>query len=74
MNIELGEGENGLALARYLRGEQRWRRIPIIAVSGFATPEDRERALEAGCNDYMSKPIIRRDLLAKIGLIFPSSL
>jgi CheY-like chemotaxis protein len=65
MDIALHKGEDGLTLARYLRGHERWRRIPITAVSGFATPEDRERALEAGCEEYLSKPIGRADLFAK---------
>ena len=72
MNIELGMEEDGLALTRYLRGQEPWRRIPILAVSGFTTPEDQARALEAGCDEYLSKPITRQSLLAKIeALILP---
>jgi signal transduction histidine kinase/ActR/RegA family two-component response regulator len=66
MDLALDAEEDGLTLARYLRGQERWRRIPIIAVTALAAPEDRERALEAGCDDYVPKPISRRDLFAKI--------
>jgi DNA-binding response OmpR family regulator len=68
MDIGLGEDEDGLALVRYLRGQDRWKRIPIIAVTAYATPEDRKRALDAGCDDYLSKPVSPRELLAKIDL------
>ena len=66
MDLALDAEEDGLTLTRYLRGQERWRRIPIVAVTALAAPEDRERALEAGCDDYVPKPISRRDLFAKI--------
>jgi PAS domain S-box-containing protein len=66
LDVALGEDEDGLALVRHLRGQERWKRIPIIAVTAYATPEDRKRVLEAGCDDCLSKPVSRRDLLAKI--------
>ena len=66
MDLALDAEEDGLTLTRYLRGQERWRRIPIIAVTALAAPEDRERALEAGCDDYVPKPVSRRDLFAKI--------
>jgi PAS domain S-box-containing protein len=37
-------------------------RIPIIALSAYARPEDRVRSLEAGMDDHVSKPILRDDL------------
>jgi two-component system sensor histidine kinase/response regulator len=66
MDLALDADEDGLTLTRYLRGQERWKQLPIIAVTAFAAPEDRERALEAGCDDYLSKPISRKDLFAKI--------
>lgn len=41
---------------------ERDKEIPIIAVTAFAFDQDRQKAIQAGCNDYMSKPI-SRDLL-----------
>jgi PAS domain S-box-containing protein len=66
LDVALGEDEDGLPLVRHLHGQERWKRIPIIAVTAYATPEDRKRVLEAGCDDCLSKPVTRRDLLAKI--------
>ena len=66
MDLELGDTEDGLALTRSLRAERRWMRIPIVALTAYATLEDRNRALEAGCDDFVAKPIARNDLIAKI--------
>ena len=40
--------------------------IPIIAITAFAFESDREKALNAGCNDYLSKPVRGETLLAMI--------
>ena len=47
-------------------------KIPIVGLSAFAQPTDREHALEAGMNDYLSKPIRASDLAAVIERNVPS--
>jgi two-component system KDP operon response regulator KdpE len=51
---------------RFLRGLERWKQLPIIATTAHASSEYRERALKEGCDDYLAKPLNRRELLAKI--------
>ena len=41
--------------------------IPVIALSAHAMPEHRDRALQAGCSDYDTKPVDIKRLLEKIG-------
>lgn len=57
---------DGLQIVRQLREDPKTRMIPVIAVTALARPEDRDRILTAGCNDYISKPYLIDDLEALI--------
>ena len=57
---------NGWDATRKLRADPAIRNIPVIALTAHALPADRERAMEAGCDAYQSKPIDFADLLGKI--------
>ena len=48
---------DGLEAIRRLRKDHRFADTPMIAITALAMPGDRERCLEAGANDYMSKPV-----------------
>jgi CheY-like chemotaxis protein len=50
-------GMNGYELARALRATPEYGSVPMVAVTGFAMYDDRDRAIEAGFNDHLSKPI-----------------
>src|SRR5262249_8016097 len=52
---------DGYTLARTIR--QRGDMIPIIALTAHAMADDRARCIEAGCDDYISKPINKAELL-----------
>ena len=66
MDLSLAEGEDGAELTRRLRRDSRWAGLPIVALTAHATAADRDRALAAGCDDYVSKPIDRRKLFTLI--------
>jgi len=48
---------DGYAVARILRQDPDLTGIPIVAVTSYAMPGDREKTIEAGCNGYIEKPI-----------------
>jgi CheY-like chemotaxis protein len=48
---------SGWEVARSLRGDERFRNTPILALTAHAMVGDRDRALAAGCDDYFAKPI-----------------
>ena len=53
---------SGWEVARRLRQNQRTKDVPIIAVSALARPQEREAALHAGCEGYLSKPFSPDDM------------
>lgn len=57
---------SGLDLVRAIRSDPRVSALPIILVSGRATEEARSEALEAGADDYLTKPFSARELLARV--------
>ncbi len=57
---------DGLEAMRRLRANSRFAATPIIALTALAMPGDRERCLEAGANEYMSKPVSLKKLLHTI--------
>lgn len=61
MDLQL-PGIDGHAALEQLRGDPRTSGIPVVAVSAFAMPADRERALGSGFDGYLEKPISVRHL------------
>jgi two-component system, cell cycle response regulator DivK len=56
MDIQL-PGIDGLELTRQLKSDAQMKAIAVIALTAYAMKGDREKALAAGCDDYMTKPI-----------------
>ena len=56
LDIQLPDMD-GYAVARALRANPALRSVPIVAVTSYAMPGDREKALAAGCTGYIEKPI-----------------
>ena len=62
---------DGLAATRQIRGEARWAKLPILMLTAKAMPDDQERCLAAGANDYMAKPIDVDKLLSLVRVWMP---
>ena len=62
---------DGYAVARELRNNPALRDIPIIAVTSYAMVGDREKALAAGCNGYLEKPINPDTFVTEIERFLP---
>ncbi|HLP41586.1 MAG TPA: response regulator [Fibrobacteria bacterium] len=65
-------GMDGLTLTRLLRSRADTREVPVVALTAFAMKRDEEKALEAGCDDYVSKPIDTRTLPARLAALLAS--
>jgi two-component system cell cycle response regulator DivK len=61
MDVQLPQ-MSGLEVTRKLREIPEFNRTPIIAVTAYAMKGDEEKALDAGCSAYLSKPIRAREL------------
>ena len=61
--------KDGWTATRELKADEQTRSIPVIALTAHAMQGDREKALEAGCDDYDSKPVEFKRLLGKINTL-----
>ena len=59
-------GQSGLALARKWRGDSRTRAIPILMLTARGDEPDKVAGLDAGADDYITKPFSTQELLARI--------
>jgi CheY-like chemotaxis protein len=48
--------------------------LPVIAQTAFAFSDDLQKALEAGCDDYIAKPILKEYLIEKLNHFFESAI
>ena len=59
-------GMDGLALTRKLKAEPATKNIPIVAMTAFAMKGDAAKAVAAGCDGYLTKPIDTRKLAGQV--------
>jgi two-component system phosphate regulon sensor histidine kinase PhoR len=57
---------SGFEVLEKLRADEKTRLIPVVMVTALTETEDRVKAIEAGCDDFISKPFDRHELLARV--------
>jgi len=62
---------DGLDATRRIRSDARFRKLPIIMLTAKAMPDDQEKCLAAGANDYMAKPLDVEKLLSLVRVWMP---
>jgi CheY-like chemotaxis protein len=70
VDINLPGDYNGLDILKILRRMPGYENIPVIAVSAYLLPGDRERFIHAGFSDFISKPVFREKLLSSLEKLF----
>lgn len=59
-------GQSGVALAKRLRADERTRELPLIMLTARVHEEDKVQGLEAGADDYVTKPFSPKELVARV--------
>ena len=59
-------GQSGVSLARKLRADERTRELPVIMLTARVHEEDKVQGLEAGADDYVTKPFSPKELVARV--------
>jgi signal transduction histidine kinase/DNA-binding response OmpR family regulator/CHASE3 domain sensor protein len=62
---------DGLTATREIRRNTAWKKLPIITLTAKAMPDDQQRCIEAGANDYMAKPLDVDKLLSLVRVWMP---
>jgi two-component system, cell cycle response regulator DivK len=68
MDVNLPEMD-GWEATRRLKAEWKTRHIPVVALTAHAMASDRSKALEAGCDEYESKPVDFERLVSKVEML-----
>ncbi|GIV45613.1 MAG: response regulator [Ignavibacterium sp.] len=66
LDINLPGKKDGVDLVKDLKQDEKFKKVPIIALTAYALAGDRERLLEAGCDEYIAKPMTKKELFDKL--------
>jgi CheY-like chemotaxis protein len=72
MDIAL-PGMDGLTMTRMLKADERTRHVVVVALTAFAMKGDEEKARDAGCDGYITKPIDTRTFVSTLQPFLPGS-
>jgi CheY-like chemotaxis protein len=71
MDINLGRGKmDGVETMKQIKSQPSLQSLPVVAITSYAMPEDKERFLGEGFNGYLSKPVERPILLEYLESFF----
>lgn len=59
-------GRSGLSTCEAIKSESRTRLLPVVLVTALSSTEDRIRGINSGADDFLSKPVNRQELLARV--------
>lgn len=74
LDINLPGKIDGTDAIKLIRRDERFKDIPIIAVTAYAMIGDREKFLNMGCNEYIAKPFFKEELINKVKQILNQKL
>jgi response regulator RpfG family c-di-GMP phosphodiesterase len=60
---------DGFEVCRRIKGDERLRNIPVVMVTALSAKEDRIKGIEAGAEDFISKPVDKGEVLARVGML-----
>jgi CheY-like chemotaxis protein len=73
MDIKSKNGIDGVQTLKEIRKIDKYRHIPILAVTGCAMPGDKEHILQEGFNGYLAKPFIKKTFMDFVKKYLPKS-
>lgn len=72
MDLNFRDGMNGIAAVQEIRRNPATAKVPVLALTAYAYPHDRDRCVEAGFDDYLSKPVFKDAMLKKVAMLIAS--
>lgn len=70
MDINLGKGLTGIETTKLIRKNKSYQNTPIVAITAFAMPGEKEEILNSGCTHYLAKPFLKKGLITLLESIF----